>query len=148
MNRQNTIARVIKKLSKEKITLFRSDDSPNFSIHMVKMPLQKYKLKQFMHKPEQLMTYLKGIFATPDREYAEKYPQENLYTFEIDGNFLHLPKDADKIEGETLMDAANWIRKNYDGAIGIKASDTNFGKFDEVVIFDKNKIKNIKKISE
>ncbi len=130
----------------KKLKLYRSDNSKEFSVTSVRMSLGKYPTNQWEHNPAQIMTYFPGVFSTPEKEYAEKYPQDKLYSFEVSGNFLELPKEYNKIKNMTLLEALNWAKENYIGVIGKKAADTNFGKFDEVVIFNKNSIKNVKEI--
>jgi len=135
------------KVSKEK-TYYRSDNSKNFTTHSVRTDAKKYTLSQFKHDPAQIMTYLPGIFATPTLEYAKKYPQDKLFEFKFTGKIFEIPADFKLIKEFMSIDQFyKWLLdNNYDAVLGIKAAKTNFGKFDEIVIINKDKISNITEI--
>ena len=148
------LTKIVKKRAKlikaEKKVYYRSDSSKDFSISSVKMDLRKKNLAQFKHAPSQVMTYLPGVFATPSIEYAKKYPQDNLFSFEFTGKIFEIPRDFIRVKGQmNLAQFLEWLKDNsYDAVLGINAANTNFGNFDEIVILNKAKITNIKEMGK
>jgi len=129
-------------------TYYRSDNSKDFSTSSVRVDLKKVKLKQFKHDPSIIMTYLPGIFATPTLEYAEKYPQGKLFKFDFTGKIFEIPFDLKLLKKFMSMEQfLVWLKDNsYDAAYAANAAKTNFGNFDEIVILNKAKIKNITEV--
>jgi len=150
MNLNKIIKKRAKLLKAEKKVYYRSDDSKDFSIHSVRMDLSKITLAQFKHDPSQIMTYLPGVYATPSILYAKKYPQGSLFSFEFTGKIFEIPRDLIKVKGQmSVKQFLEWLKENsYDAVLGINAANTNFGRFDEIVIFNKTKITNIKEMEK
>lgn len=131
--------------------LYRSDNQDNFKFFNPRRDVGKYELRQFVHSPAYLMTYLPGIFASPTKDYAKAYPQKYIYKLKFDGKLFKLPRDFKKIpsEIETVEAFLGWLkRNNYDGVLGTRAANTSAGSFDEVVVFDSKKLKIMSKLAK
>lgn len=121
--------------------LYRSDNSKKFQIFKATRPEQE--LSGFKHSPAFLMTYLSGVYTSPQAGYAKAYPQPYLYKLKFSGKVFKLPQDFKKIPAElkTVGEFEKWLKKSgYDAVLGKNAAQTSAGTFDEVVVFDPRKL--------
>jgi len=94
------------------------------------------------------MNYLPGILATPTLEYVKKFPQGKLFKFNFTGNIFEIPMDLKLLKKNmTIVQFITWLDDNsYDAVYAANSAKTNSGNFDEIMILNEAKIKDITEV--